>query len=172
VTGGDKAVLFSGTGQYVAVAGTASLQVASITVEAWIKPTGAAPVSKSIIAIADGCFNLNTDGSGHAQVSFWNGTTNRVKSGTTVLAAATLFHVAGSFDDATGALTVFVNGVLEGQSIFATEHIGYDASTESEIAAGLSGAAPVAATLDDVAVYNAALAESRLLGHYNKGLSG
>lgn len=167
VTGGDKAVTFSGSGQYVAIAGGASLQVATPTLELWFKGTIA---SKVVASIADDCFSLSITAGGKAQANMWNGATNRIAVGATTLSSATLYGLAVQWDGT--FLSVFVNGVVDGASSFGGDTIGWDATTTSAIASASGGVSPVAATIDDVAYYSAALDDATLLAHYNKGISG
>lgn len=175
VTGGDPAVLLNGSSQRISIAGSASLQPVAPTLEAWIKltstPTGG---TRTIFNVADDCFGLGVTIAGKLQAFFWNGATNRVTTGLTTLATATVYHVAASFNSATGLLTAWLNGGSDGASTFSTETIGWDAITASSIGSSSNGTAGTffPATLDEIAFYSAPLSTGTLTAHYNKGLSG
>jgi hypothetical protein len=167
VTGGDGSVSLSGTGQYIAIAGGVSLQPVSPTYEVWVNLTTLA--SKNTGSFADDCFGLSFDAAGHAQANFWNGATNRTTVGTTALSTSTKYHLAASFNDTTGDLIIYVNGVADGTSNFIGQHIGWDATTTSALGGGMGGTTPVAGRIDEAAFYNVAVPAVTLLAHYNKG---
>lgn len=169
VSGGDSAVLFNGTTQYVSIAGSAGLQAVSPGMEAWIRP---ASVAQSVImSMADDCFVLSISITGKLQAQFWNGTTNRALVGNATLSINTTYHVAADWNDTSKNLTVYVNGVQDNQINYAAQSIVYTGGvTTSAIAAGSTGASKHNGRIDEPAYYGTPGTATRWLSHYNRGI--
>lgn len=172
VLGEDACGNYDGVDDRVAITGTASLQTASITTEAWINTDVFHVTNKHrVVTIADDCFGFYTV-NGNLGAFFWNGTVTREVIGTTVMATGTTYHVAGSFNDSTKDLKVFINGVEDATANFAAQSIVWTAGTfTSSIAASSNGAAGFwnDGRIDEAADYGVAVPAATLLAHYTSG---
>jgi hypothetical protein len=163
---------FDGSTQNVAITGTSVLQPTDITVEAWVN-IDAFTTNDTVIAVADDCFQMLFDGSGHLVGNYWDGGANRLTTGTTALSTGTTYHLAYTMDDTANLQTVYINGVSNSATGFANS-IGWTPSTyTSRIGSGSGGLTgnDVNGRIDEAAVYNTALSAATLLGHYNAGIT-
>ena len=167
VVDGDQCHDFNGSSQYVAIAGSSSLQPSNVTVEAWINADTLSGPDR-VVTLANDCFGLFIEGS-VLKAFFWNGSVNRITAGATTLSASTTYHVAASWDGTD--LVVWLNGVSDGTNDYSGQSIGWDATTTSAIASSSGGTSSLDldARIDEVAVYNVAVPGATLLSHYETG---
>lgn len=148
------------------------LQPAAITIEAWIKET---------TANSGGYLDLVSygpqSGQGYSmQISPSNTITVFLKttgtpssitlSGATVLTAGTVYHVAATYDGTYARL--YVNN-FQDASVSTTGNIDYSGISTYGLALGAtqSSSRPVFnGTMDEVAIYDHALADTRIYAHY------
>ena len=89
---------------------------------------------------------------------------------TTTVAAATTYHVVGTYDGA--MMRIYVNGVLEGTA--ARSARSTTPAFGGVLAGGGWGTLPSPAfngRLDEIAIYGTALTTARVQAHYTKGIS-
>jgi hypothetical protein len=162
-----------GTGGYVDIPDSTSLDTPQVSVVGWAKPAGPGPNEDSSgSSILDKSINTNS-GSQDSVVLHWRASDGRflfAVTGAIVLSADTFpagqfYHVAGTYDGAT--VKLYVNGVLEGQQAMASG-IQYDHTMPWTV-----GANPPAfrangfprtwnGVIDDVAIFNRALSASEV----------
>lgn len=138
----------------------------SFTVEAWAKMTsaGARTIVSTGSPAAFSGFALGTSGSAW-QIQVGNGSAwTTLTNGLVTLNQWT--HVAATFN--AGVLTLYVNG--NGTSISSVGYVA-NASQALTIGSGLSGA-NFLGSIDEVAIYAAALTASRLQTHFISGRLG
>lgn len=163
----DTAVTLNGTTQYVSIVGSASLQPASVTVEAWLKVSSLA-AQRTVVSLADDVFVLSITSGGKLRMQAWDGAANRILDSVATLVVNTTYFVGASFNNATGVLALYINNSLDNSTTLAIS-LGWDAVTTSAIGAAAAGGTKFAGTLDEVAVYNAALSQARMSAHYVAG---
>ncbi|HNA88654.1 MAG TPA: Ig-like domain-containing protein [Anaerolineales bacterium] len=167
----NTAVSMDGVDDHVKVyaADNSSLNTGSaVTLEAWIKPTTipATGTQATIVARA-GSYALRLNGNKLQFVvvqSNWTEKIAEAPAGTIV--AGQKYHVVGTFNGTT--LKLYVNGVLKGS-------LNYSGTVTPQtwgLFIGLwdeTALRPFAGTIDEVALYNQALSESRIITHYDVG---
>lgn len=153
---------------------------ASMTWEAWIKLSVAVPGFGLNGPIWDRRhqdkynFWFYVDGNQKVVLELWTsaGTLNLV--GGTALAVGTRYHVVGTFDSATGAARIYVNGAQDASGT-RTGTLKSDA-TRLGLAGDWRGAYqtnpyyPFKGQIDEAALYGAALTPAQVLEHYNAGV--
>ena len=174
----NTAASFDGNDDRMYFSDSASLSpTAAISLEAWVRPN-AVPTAA---------------GSGWHLISKWNTALLYIQGGvnpkfvftlynsgtssygpnlasTTTVAAATTYHVVGTYDGTT--MRIYVNGVLEGTA--ARSGAVNDSSFGGVLAGGGWGTLPSPAfqgRLDEIAIYGTALSTARVQAHYTKGIS-
>ena len=174
----NTAASFDGNDDRMYFSDSASLSpTAAISLEAWVRPN-AVPTAA---------------GSGWHLISKWNTALLYIQGGvnpkfvftlynsgassygpylasTTTVAAATTYHVVGTYDGA--MMRLYVNGVLEGTA--ARSGAVNDSTFGGVLAGGGWGTLPSPAfhgRLDEVAIYGTALSTARVQAHYTKGIS-
>ena len=169
---------FNGTSTVITAPRIAAYDFAtntSFTYEAWIKhPTSAS--SEEIIAERKSsgalAINLKVVGLTKATFSVRNNTSQIFTvTGTKSLNDGNWHHIAGVRDGSTNQLRIYVDGVLEGtaSAVYTAGFtsadegisIGWRKSTNNKFFKG---------TIDEVAIYNSALAPSQIQTHYSNGL--
>ena len=174
----NTAASFDGNDDRMYFSDSASLSpTAAISLEAWVRPN-AVPTAA---------------GSGWHLISKWNTALLYIQGGvnpkfvftlynsgtssygpnlasTTTVAAATTYHVVGTYDGTT--MRIYVNGALEGAA--ARSGLVNDSSFGGVLAGGGWGILPSAAfqgRLDEIAIYGTALSTARVQAHYSRGVA-
>lgn len=170
--GGDTAVDFNGSTQYVVRATNALLQGGTaISVEAWV--IGDTIGNKAPV----GFFGSGTD-KGYwinfaNPIAFWVSTTGSNQVGASspdVTATGTLYHIVGTFDGLN--VRLYVNGVLKATS--ALVGTAWTVATANAFAIGRLGALSsdyFDGRIDEVAIYQRVLAVDEILSHYEAGIT-
>jgi hypothetical protein len=100
------------------------------------------------------------------------GTTAGTLAGKTTIAAAKPYHVVGTYDGMTQAMSLYVNGVLDGSSNTNNGDLIHGDPATSGIGIGGShndGAVAWDGVIDEVALYGYALTQARVQAHYASG---
>ncbi len=165
----NKAVGFDGVNDQVKVASSPGLSLASpITLEAWIKPTSL-PVAGSFASILTKAesYALQFNGPRLEFTIMQSGARKRLQAPVGAVAAGQTYHVVGTYDGVTQRL--YVNGTqvvaapLTGGATINANPLFIGAwSATSEFFKG---------TIDEAAVYGAALPAARVSAHYQAGTS-
>lgn len=172
---------FSGaTGQQIATNGPVVTTTASYSVSAWVNlaaaPTGNQTAVSQDANVASGFYLQyeSTDKSwafAHVSADSASPTATRAH-GTATPSAGTWYHLVGTYDSSTGAMTLYVNGASAGT---ATDTAPFAASGPLAIGRGRYGSA--AADLFDgqvanVQVYNRVLSAGEVSSLYSAGQNG
>ncbi len=164
----NKAVALDGINDHVSVSDSASLDALTgpISLEAWIKPTALPNVgSFASIATKAESFSLQFNGPQLEFTIMQFGVRQRLQAPAGAIVAGQTYHVVGSFDGTTRRL--YVNGV---ELVNAPLTGGATASASGLFMGSWDGGQEFfAGTLDDVAIYNKALAAARVTAHYEDG---
>ncbi len=168
--GGDtanKAVTLDGVDDHVSILSSSSLNIsAPLTIEAWIKPT-TLPATGSFASIVTKpeSYSLQLNGSQLELTIMQFGVRQRLLAPVGSVVAGQTQHVVASFDGTTRRL--FVNGAEVANSPLTG---GATASANPVAIGSWNGAQEFfAGTVDDVAVYDAALPAARVSAHYTEG---
>jgi hypothetical protein len=179
-----QAFSFNGSNSRAEVADSSSLAfTASFTIEGWIK-LNALPSSGNHAEImfrgADGSptpysLSVESDGTLQFQVTPSGGDNNSALA--TLIPTGQWTHVAATLDDATGLMSVYVNGALVAQTTtdvrpFATLPSSDNPGVGIGNANGSSTNDPFNGLIDELSVYNRALTPGEVLGIYKAGSSG
>jgi hypothetical protein len=173
---GDPSVAFDGSNDYVDIPSALSLKPSRWSIEAWVKVTGGDTIMGTVFADEYNGSSVSYvldafDGAGHTlkpSVGFYNGSW-RIAQSATPLSAGTIYHLVGTWDGT--VLRIYVNG--------------------SQVATNTPGSSPTAGNvlnprigtrwdnsgdgqkfhgnLDEVALYDYALAPSQISNHYTIG---
>jgi hypothetical protein len=161
----DKATGFDGVNDNVGVADSNSLDMTSaVTLEAWIKPNllPAAGSFSSIVTKAE-AYSLQFNGLQLEFTVIQNGVRQRLKAAAGAIVAGQTYHLVGSFDGTTQRL--YINGTQVTSAALAgaatVTPTGLDIGSWDGTQEFFNG------TIDDVAVYNKALAAARVASHYS-----
>ncbi|HEY4871714.1 MAG TPA: LamG-like jellyroll fold domain-containing protein [Candidatus Dormibacteraeota bacterium] len=172
----DAATLFNGTGGYVRVPNSTSLDITgAISLEVWAQFNDLG-TNQLLINKGDGVSPSGTSyqmyyltGSNpgvHFQITF---------NGTTYEAAQPTAPIVGRWYDfvgtrtASGALTLYVDGSAVGTGQDAGGAFSSVSSGVGIGGAGGNGVSPFNGTLDEVAIYPSALTATQVLAHFNAG---
>ncbi|HYI80355.1 MAG TPA: LamG-like jellyroll fold domain-containing protein [Thermoleophilaceae bacterium] len=164
----NKAVALDGVDDHVSVSDSSSLDALTgpVTLEAWIKPT-ALPTAGNFASIATKAesFSLQFNGPQLEFTIMQFGVRQRLQAPAGAIVAGRAYHVVGSFDGTTRRL--YVNGVEVANAPLTG---GATASASGLLIGSWDGAQEFfTGTVDDVAVYNKALAAARVATHYQDG---
>jgi concanavalin A-like lectin/glucanase superfamily protein/fibronectin type III domain protein/lysyl oxidase len=164
----NKAVALDGVNDHVSVSDSASLDALTgpITLEAWIKPT-ALPAAGSFASIATKAesFALQFNGPQLELTIMQFGVRQRLQAPAGAIVAGQTYHVVGAFDGTTRRL--YVNGVEVANAPLTG---GGTVSANGLFLGSWDGAQEFfAGTIDDVAIYNKALAPARVTAHFQDG---
>jgi len=181
-----QAFYLNGTNSAVQIPGSASLKPANITVEAWVKfdvdvtPNANLPGQQIIVFTLNSRDPASGSFTGYCllknvnQFAFVIGSPsgNQVfANGTTVPQVGVWYHVAGTYDSGSGYVSIYVNGVLEG-SAYAGFPLDYGTAP---VLIGTSGEwfdGKLQGAVDEVSIYNRALATNEIAAIYNAGSAG
>ena len=163
----NKAVSFDGTNDHVRVPNSTSLNINSpITLEAWVKPAAlpAAGRFASIVSKAES-YSLQFNAGQLEFTIIQNGTRRRLQAPAGAIVAGQTYHVVGTYDGTTRRL--YVNGV----SVASGALTGGATSTTNTVNIGSWNGSKefLRGSIDEVAIYRAALTQTRVQAHYNAG---
>jgi hypothetical protein len=162
----NTACTFDGVNDFINVYNSASLGLTTaVTLEAWIKPT-TLPAAGSVRAIVSklGSYSLQLDGPLLEFGLTQNGTTHTLQSASGAIQAGGRYHVVATYDGATERL--YINGV----QVASAALTGAISTSGNSLTIGSGGAGSYfAGTIDEVAVYGAALSAARIASHYTAG---
>ncbi len=166
------------------ITSSASLEPASITVEAWIKlnsqkgnSTGGAPTGQQYILFKRNTRTNNSEGYAIVKNNNTNATsfliTNATGSqlgaaGTTALVTDAWYHVAGTFDNTTKTANIYVNGILEKSNTLAGNFVLNHDSTQN-VYIGRTGQpldSRFNGTIDEIRIWNRALSPEEINASY------
>jgi hypothetical protein len=169
---GDSGVLFPGGGTDEFARSDAALRpTAAVTLEFWYKPT-AFPTVQYLVACGDtgnNGYRFHSDNTALVIFTVGNGSAN------TALGAGTMVigrwhHLVGTYDGTN--VRSYLNGALLAGPTALTGPIGYGAIVQFVVGQYESptAARQTAGTLDEVAVYGAALSATQVKAHYELGV--
>lgn len=170
----DAATGFTGAG-YLEVPFVAALNASPFSIEAWARVSGGSGTERSVLTSRDNSggapfrgWQLEASPGNTWQFVVGDGTQWKVLAGPAV-ALGTTVHLVGTYDGTNAQL--FVDG-----TVVATSPVALMANAQRPLRIG-AGATEGAATaefvgvIDEVAIYDAALAPSRVAAHYALGSS-
>lgn len=164
----DTCVKLNGTTGYISIPITSLPSgAASWSIECWVNLSS---LSGTPVAI-----NFGTTGSGtdvelyyEASANSWtvdlDGST--LCHGSTPASINTTYHVVATYDGT--SLRLYVNGALDGGPTAITANLG---STYAIIGCYNSNSFFCTGFIDEVAIYNTTLSATRIVAHYNAGIS-
>ncbi len=163
----DKAASFDGVNDTVAFGGASSLDISTpLTLEAWIKP-GSLPAAGSFASVLTKPeqYSLQFNGPRMEFTVIQFGVRKRLQAPVGAVAAGQTYHVVGTFDGTTQRL------YLNGSQVASVALTGGATSSSDGLYAGSWGGGVefMNGTIDEPAVYNTALAASRVSAHYTAG---
>ncbi len=180
-----QAFKFDGVNDRVQVADSASLKLTgSLTIEGWINVNSFGSSRGYIFFRGDDTrppYFLATEPTGLLKFAVFPTATNG--NGSAIEAYVTpgqLTHVAGTLDDATGLISLYLNGKLAGQSttdvrLYADLNPASNPGIGIGNTGGYSGTAtnyPFNGLIDELSVYNRALTQGEVLGIFKAGSDG
>lgn len=161
-------------------ASAAWMNVSSITLEAWILPSGIGGQTPHIWgrdSISGRDFQFRLEPNGKLGLIFWTSVEGPfIYTGSTTLVNGTTYHVAATYDAATGVAKTYVNGLQDGSWTVAANPLK-PAPSNLTLAMGYSGASSPHSSsffvgrVDEAAYYGAALSAARILAHYQAGMA-
>jgi hypothetical protein len=177
----DQAFQFNGGSERVFIADSPSLAITvSLTLDAWVNATSTPPngIGDIIFRGDDRPFldpyTLRMVGSNvDFQISDAAGNVASVQA---PLPLNQFVHVAGTLDDATGLMTVYINGIFAAQTTTSIRPYGSLTGANPGVSIGNlqsdTALEPFVGLIDEVEVFNRALDWSEVLAIYNAGSSG
>lgn len=178
----DNACTFTGSGAGLVWDTATWLNVNSLTLEAWVRPTNITS-DRGIMDRDHGSgrqFQFRVS-SGKLQFIYWtvaSGANPVFVTGATTLTVNTTYHVAATYDAATGTGRVYVNGVQDASTTAAVSNLAASASKPFAVGNSYGGggapsptSGPFLGTIDEAAIYGTALSAARILAHYNTGVT-
>jgi glucose/arabinose dehydrogenase len=181
-----KAFSFNGSSSSAKLADSSSLAFTnSFTIEDWIKVNGL-PSSGSVIMFRGDDrggldpYSLCVQPDGNLQFQVTTGATIDTNGCVlnTPISTGQWTHIAATLDDATGLMTLYVNGTPAAQTttdvrpfatLDSTQHPAVGIGNSNDPA---SYNAPFSGLIDELSVYNRALTPGEVLGIYKAGSSG
>ncbi|MBX7041405.1 MAG: hypothetical protein K1X85_00760 [Ignavibacteria bacterium] len=156
----NQACAFAGNStSYISAPNTASLNITgSITLEAWIYQDDTSPNAKGIVA-KGGALGTTlryalrlTNG----RINFLiNGATRLITKTSTFIQPDTWTHVSATYNSSTGTHSIYINGVLDSTSTYAS---AAPASNTDSLFIGISGnSSPFNGRIDELRIWNRAL---------------
>ncbi|OGM33438.1 hypothetical protein A2803_04980 [Candidatus Woesebacteria bacterium RIFCSPHIGHO2_01_FULL_44_21] len=166
-----NSVDFNGTSHYIGAGNGASLQITgAITLSAWVNldvnnATQIVITKYTTNEFAYFCY-INSSGQIEMQISS-NGTTATTATGSTTLSTTIWHHVACTYIPGT-SMTVYLNGVQNGQNTTSIPSSIFNSSGNLEIASGNVGSADwLNGRIDEARVYNRTLSPAEIRALYN-----
>jgi hypothetical protein len=166
----NRSVRFDGANDHVSIPSSSSLSpTARVSVEAWIKPA-ALPAAGGFASIASkpDSYSLQFNGPRLEFTVIQAGNRRRLQAPAGALAAGTAYYVVGTYDGSVQRL--YVNG----SEVASTPLTGAISSSlqDLSLASWNESVEPFNGTVDDVAVYTAALSGARIAAHYQAAIGG
>ncbi len=161
----NRSVTLDGSNDYVRISHSASLNLSTqLTLEAWVRPTVIPPSGGgAAIIYKPEQYALQFEGPLLDFTIIQFGTRRRLQAPAGALRAGQTYHVVGTFDGTTRRL--YVNGA---QVASATLSGGATSTTNGVFIGSWSGTSDfLRGTVDEVAVYPAALSATRVKAHYD-----
>jgi hypothetical protein len=171
-TTANTAVSLDGTTNALSTLPNPAITSGSWAIEAWVNLTGAGSAGTAVD------YGTIYGSSASARLLFSTTSTHKVLAqfggislfSTNTFAVGTTYHVVLEYDSAGNALNLYVNGALEGTATPTTaptlNAVAYLGSyTSAHDAYAFKG------TIDEFAIYNAALGLTTVQDHYSKGTS-
>jgi len=166
----DGALEFDGVDDYVEVLSTSAIMPATLTVEAWVKPskTGA---RQGLVSKWDGwvdaSYSLELTSDNRFLFYLHNGAATESIKGTTVITTGTWYHVAATYDGINARL--YVNGILEAGPTALVSPMT-TSSVPLRIGASARGSpyplyTPYGGVIDEAHIYNTALSADMIQMH-------
>jgi hypothetical protein len=180
-----QAFSFDGVNDRISVPDDEAFELTrSISVEAWIAPTAYPAEGTRLLILFRGdnrigldpyAFQVWPDGRIGFYVASGTALTELVSS--TSVPLNTFSHVAGTLDDATGEMRVYIDGVLRGSTTTAVRALGdLDSASHPGIGIGNHGSFPntsynypFAGRIDELALYNRSLTMTEIQNIYQAG---
>ena len=160
----NTAAGFDGVNDHVRVSSATSIgATGALTLETWVRPT-ALPSGTATLLRKDGQYLLRLTGSGGLIFRLWKGgSITELSTASNIVRAGLWSHVVATFNGST--MTIYVDAIARATGSFA----GPTDSSANALHLGASTGSYdwLAGTLDEVAVYGAALSASRVTAHYN-----
>ncbi len=168
-----QGVLLDGTNDYVSVADSNSLDVAStMTLETWIKTSYSSSAAFLLGKVEVGAEYSLTMNSGIVRVGYYNTLGNFYLSTvtTTNIADGNWHHIAGTLNSSTPLAQIYVDGKLESTSSSVTGTQTSASSARFTIGQNGNGTSTYyAASFDNVRVFNYVRSAAQVAWDYNKG---
>ena len=168
------ALSFNGTGNYVDLGNSASLNMTgSMTVSAWVFATGNPPDDGQIVAKSDNSsgWQLKTTpdtGPNTFGISVSpNGTSHVQRYSNTVRSLNTWYHVAGVYNAAAQTLDIYVNGVLDDGVLSGPVPASQVGSAVNANIGRRTGGFYFQGMIDEVRIYNVALTQAQIQSDMN-----
>lgn len=170
----NHALLFNGTtGDASGPAGLSPAGWSAITVECWVNLSNTTYAGSPSFVAQDNPqttnvgFKLQVNANGTRNTVWWigNGTTHASANAGNTMAAATWYHIVGTWDGA--IMRLYINGA-QVQTATISGTIGTSAGNVGIAWDGTGSFLP--GLLDEVAIYNSVLSPTTILEHYNVGL--
>ncbi len=167
-----KGMKFDGVNDYVSRTNTASLTPDSLTVEGWIKFNNNSNWMMVDLGSAGeiGAYYIYGDSlaSGKSMFSIFGSSGTRYNAGfSDAFSVGQWYHLVGTFDNSTGIMNAYVNGVLKGTQAGAS--LGKNPS-DLLIGKYEGGSYQVNGSIDEVKIWNRALNLQEINASYNAGI--
>lgn len=177
----NRAFSFDGVNDRVQVADSLSLRLTkSMTIEGWVRADSLPVQAGEILFRGDDRggldpYSLSVQSSGILR--FEVASLTEARNVSTLMPLGQFVHVAGTLDDATGAMRLYVNGVLMSQITTTVRPFGdLDPNSNPGIGIGNHGGYPTTphnfpfhGLIDDLKVYDQALTATEVLANFNAG---
>jgi len=173
-----QAFSFDGTDDGVRVAASTSLNVGAgggFTIEAWINPSTLGQRGPIVEWVNGVHLWTSVFGTGNLFANISDGGNHTVTSAGSSLTAGTYQHVALTYDKASGTATLYINGAAAGQANLGS----FTPRTTTDLylgerAAGSFGEGQQSfpGLIDEVTIYNRALAAAEIQGIFNADNAG
>lgn len=157
---------FDGVDDYATIPDAASLDLASdFSFSLWVKPLTIPASTKSIFS--KGLLNVSRNWSvsltstGKVEFAFGDGTTSQVITGATTLSVGTWYHVAGTWNNTSKTLSVYVNNISDASNTFAGKTPITNANAVT-LGATSDGNNNINAVIDEVRLWSRLLAVSEV----------
>jgi len=163
---------FNGSSQYINAGNDNSLNMASITVEAWVKTFVSPPIDWSTIA-AKGYQSANNHfwlmyRNGYFGLEYGNGTSRTTASHTITPRQDTWYHIVGTY--ANGSGYVYVNGVRGAERTAISGDLGTNTYILTMGRASYTPNYYWNGLIDEVHIYSTALTSAQIQSQYYAGL--
>ncbi|MDD3926900.1 MAG: LamG domain-containing protein, partial [bacterium] len=163
-----KALAFDGVNDYVNCGSGSSLDITDkLTIEAWIKPDTRG--SFHVIACKNTyTYFFSTVSYGKLELLIGNSSSNGWNVGVlsnTVMNSNNWYHVAGTYDSATGEAKLYINGVLDNTATGTAQAIGSKPAGWLSVGCAYGSAYYFNGVIDELNIYPRLLSADELAGH-------